>query len=265
MPCYAHVNVRIVLTFKSTGDRTSILSIVSTPLATPVTSIQAVPSSTAAPASTSRAALSVSTPIYHGLTSDEKLGIGIGVGVGVPIILGIIAALYFLSKRRPSRQSDGPYGPVMRNDKGADERASYSSPRMLPQEMQNLSPAAPFLPTPAQTDAMAYHGKDSEYHEAELAMLSTLAARDVPVCLQQHTEGLYYNNTSAARPMTSREMYNLTSANIDMVRPATAPGSRCLSKIAHDEPPSPVSPVSPISSAGSRPPSLMQNDYQHDL
>ncbi|KXL46986.1 MAG: hypothetical protein FE78DRAFT_69673 [Acidomyces sp. 'richmondensis'] len=238
MPCYAHVNVRIVLTFKSTGDRVRFFF-------TDVNTVHSLDTS-GHPSN-----FNPSCPLIDCCTCFD--------------FKSCLITLYFLSKRRPSRQSDGPYGPVMRNDKGADERASYSSPRMLPQEMQNLSPAAPFLPTPAQTDAMAYHGKDSEYHEAELAMLSTLAARDVPVCLQQHTEGLYYNNTSAARPMTSREMYNLTSANIDMVRPATAPGSRCLSKIAHDEPPSPVSPVSPISSAGSRPPSLMQNDYQHDL
>lgn len=151
----------------------------------------------------------------------------------------------------------------MTSEKGADERASYSSPQMQPHEMHNMGSAAPFLP--AATGAMAYGGKGSEDHEAELAPSPPSAVRDVPVSSQQQSEGLYYCNTSAARPMTSREAYHSASPTIDTARPATAPGNRGLSAVTHDEPPSPVSPVSPISSTGSRPPSLMHNDGHHDL
>ncbi|KAK0849540.1 hypothetical protein LTR03_005177 [Friedmanniomyces endolithicus] len=198
-----------------------------------------------------------------GLTSGAKAGIGVGVALGILLIIGAIAAWWFLGKRKKSRVAGGPYGPVLTNEKGQPESGSYSSPHMDMQDMHSMAPAAPFLP------AVATH--DLPRHEDAYEPTPTTAqARQVPYT-DDPAPGPAYASTRSSpqrehyilpleRPATSRDVSRGgTPPSLDMqARPATA---HPRVNPPEDEPPSPVSPISP---AGSRPGSLRHDLERHD-
>lgn len=202
-----------------------------------------------------------------GLSTGAKAGVGVGIGLGIPIIVGAVAAWYFLSKRRKSRASMGPYETVMTNEKGRTDSGSYGSPHMAPHEMQPMSSGAPFLPAIATHDL----SQDDRQYEATPATTASHEPqyRDEPA-LAAATEKPYSSPqqdpyyAAQERPATSRDVSRGgTPPPLEtQTRPATAPHH--LAPV-DDEPPSPVSPVSPISPAGSRSASLRHSVERNDL
>ena len=257
------------------SSTTDVASSVDGPSATPVTG-DGSPGVTSATSDTAPAITSSADPASStlattqrsktGLTSSAKAGIGVGVGLGIPLIIGAIAAWWFLSRRKKTRAAGGPYASVMTSEKGRTESGSYSNPRMEPQEMQPIGYTAPFLPGVAMRDAA--HHEDSYEPTPVSAVPKDLPYSDSPV------SGTAYEGTRSSslqeehhqpaqtRPATSRDVSRggTPPPPLDtQARPATAHARLAPPE---DEPPSPISPVSPVSPAGSRPASLRDH---HDL
>ncbi|KAK5125655.1 hypothetical protein LTR85_011929 [Meristemomyces frigidus] len=212
--------------------------------------------SSATPSSNSTFNSTAKSTSNHGLTSSEKVGVGVGVGLGLPILLGIIAALFFFSKRRKSR-SAGPYGPVMTSEKGISESGSYGGPHAEPHEMQHMSSAAPFLP------AIVTHDMEPKGIQYEQTPQTGNSFEDQPHPYEQQAP-LRQPEPYAGmgRPATSRDVSRASTPPLDTQhRPVTAPQQL---EPVEDEPPSPVSPVSAMSAADSRPASL-RHSTEHDL
>ncbi|KAK3114911.1 hypothetical protein LTR53_006285 [Teratosphaeriaceae sp. CCFEE 6253] len=238
----------------------------------PSASITASPSVT--PSTGSPSTATTSTVMLHqvskqGLSSGEKAGIGVGIGLGLPIIIGAIAAWWFMNKRKKSRAAGGPYGPVLTSEKRRPESGSYSSPPMEAQEMHPMSNAVPFLP------AAARHHQDTTHHEDQWEPTPTTAvSRDLPYSDARTPIATHHDNhgppqqdrynSLISRPATSRDVSRggTPPPPLNMqARPATA-----HARLAppDDEPPSPISPVSPVSPVGSRPPSFRHSMEHHE-
>ncbi|TKA78829.1 hypothetical protein B0A55_02246 [Friedmanniomyces simplex] len=195
-----------------------------------------------------------------GLTSGAKAGIGVGVGVGISLIIGAIAAWWFLSRRKKSRAAGRPYGLVMTSEKGRVESGSYSSPAMEPQEMHPMVPAAPFLPAVATRD-LPRHEETYTYKSTP----TTATSRQLPYS----DDPAYVSTRHSPQPEHYSSPQERHAASRDVSRGGTPPAldTQARSATAHlrvtppdDEPPSPVSPISPV---GSRSASL-RHDVEHD-
>lgn len=192
-----------------------------------------------------------------GFTASDKVGVGVGIGLGLPILLGGIAVFFFFTRRRKSRSTSGPYGPVMTTDKGISESGSYGSPHVQPHEMHRMSSAAPFLPSLVTHDMGAMNKKP--LYEPSPAKTGHSFEQQDRVYEQpgpQRQPDIYQ---AMGRPATSRDVSRAsTPPTLDtQQRPVTAP--QHLEAVEDEEPPSPVSPVSPVSAmtgADSRPASL---------
>ncbi|KAK0252752.1 hypothetical protein LTR01_000238 [Friedmanniomyces endolithicus] len=198
-----------------------------------------------------------------GLTSGAKAGIGVGVALAILLVIGAIAAWWFLSKRKKSRVAGGPYGPVMTNEKGQPESGSYSGPHMDMQDMHSMAPAAPFLPIVATHDLPrhedAYEPTPTSIRPGQVPYSDDPAPGPAYLSTRSSPQREHYI-LPLERPATSRDVSRGgTPPSLNMqTRPATAHPR--VSR-PDDEPPSPVSPISP---AGSRPGSLRHDLERHD-
>nr|POF16591.1 hypothetical protein CFP56_24109 [Quercus suber] len=200
-----------------------------------------------------------------GLSQKEQIGIGVGVGIGVPLIIGLLAALYFISRRRQNKASDrtNPYGPVYASDKAAIEDGNDHSE---PQESHPMnSSATPFLPVPVSGGLQHHdeheHDQDHDFEPRHESMVDPAQSHTIP----------FRNDTRVQSQPPDPLTVPTTPSHIRTSEPTLAQQAR-ESYRAHtpiedagDEPPSPVSPVSPVSEMGSRPASLHSQHHNHDL
>ncbi|KAF2771536.1 hypothetical protein EJ03DRAFT_30837 [Teratosphaeria nubilosa] len=205
-----------------------------------------------------------------GLASSAKVGLGIGLGVGVPLLIGIAALCLFAIRKRKNRQGEGPYGPIMTNEKARDG-GSFSS-HSAPQEMHSAGSNGPFPPASVAAErANVAHAEQltigpDQHSSPPPSAAGGIATQQSP--LSQH-QGAYqrhdfaYSSTPLHDSAPVSAIESPPRLNISVARPslsASETNRLDLHDRPYEEPPSPVSPVSNVSPVTSRPASLMRGE-----
>nr|POE78636.1 hypothetical protein CFP56_62887 [Quercus suber] len=204
----------------------------------------------------------------NGLSQKEQIGIGVGVGVGVPLIVGLVAALYFISRRRSNKASDraNAYGPVYASDKGAmEDGGDHSGP---PDSHPMNSSATPFLPVPVAGGLQHHdehehdtdHERDHDFERTHEPLVDSEPSRSGP--LENESRVQPHPPVPLIIPPTQPQ--SQTTAPAPPSAPETRESDHAQPPI-DDEAPSPVSPMSPVSEMGSRPASLHSYQRHRDL